>query len=94
MNVANLLNSISYKQSYDKLNELLYNTHLIRNNKLNIEHFSDPNLVIRLFTILNAYKYRQPLRKYIFSLMESFFSTHDNLDKMENILDSIGKNMF
>lgn len=56
--------------------------------------FLDCDLVVKLFSLLNAYKFKQSLRKYIFSLLEGFFSNPDLHEKLEMKIKSIDKNIF
>ncbi len=84
-NISNLLNTISYKQSYEKLNEM----HKIDNKFLN-----DPNIVVRLYSILCTYKYRQPLRRFILYLMEYALGSYEILESSQKIISNMDKDMF
>lgn len=84
-NIANLLNTISYKQSYEKLNEMF---------KSDSRAFADPHLLVKLYSILATYKYRQPLRRYILFLLENALSSQEIMDYAQKIIENIGENLF
>jgi hypothetical protein len=83
--VTNLLNGITHKSSYEKLNELF---------KSDAKAFVEPKLVLKLFAILTTYKYKQPLRRYILFLLENALSNQDILDSVQNMIASIGLEVF
>lgn len=83
--IANLLNTISYKQSYEKLSEMFKN---------DSKCFNDPNLLIKVYSILSAYKYRQPLRRFILSLFENALNSQEILEVCQRILESLGEGLF
>jgi hypothetical protein len=79
------LNTISYKQAYEKLNETFKNE-----SKL----FNDPNLLIRLYSVLSMYKYRQPLRRFILSLMENALTSEEILEIAQKQMDNLSEDLF
>ena len=83
--MANLLNTISYKQSYEKLNDMYKSDNKIIN---------DPNLMLRFLSILSTYKYRQPLRRFILYLMENALSSTEMLESCQQIMESLDRDMF
>lgn len=56
--------------------------------------FNDPNLLIKVYSIMSTYKYRQPLRRFILTLFESAFSAGDILDASQQILEKFGEDLF
>ena len=84
-NVTSLINTISYKQSYEKLNEML---------KTDSKAFNDPNLLVKIYSVLNRYKCREPLRRFIMLLFETAISSPDIVDAAMKKMDSIGKHLF
>jgi rapamycin-insensitive companion of mTOR len=83
--IANLLNTITYKQSYEKLNEILKN---------DTKAFNDPNLIIKIYSMLSTYKYRQPLRRFILTLFENAMSSIDILEKTRQIMEKFSDDLF
>lgn len=84
-NVTSLINTISYKQSYEKLNEML---------KTDSKAFNDPNLLVKIYAVLNRYKCREPLRRFIMLLFETAIGSPDIVDAAMKKIESIGKHLF
>ena len=84
-NVTSLINSISYKQASEKLNDLVKN-----DNKA----FNDPNLLIKIYAILSRYKFRLPLRRIIMMFFDTAISSSDIINMAVNTMNKIGKNLF
>jgi len=49
---------------------------------------------MKIFAILNTYKYRHSTRKFIISLLDSAINSQETLDEIESFLESIGKDIF
>ncbi len=79
------MNTISYKQSYEKLNE-------IHKNEPNA--FNDPNLLIKIFYLLSSFKFRQPLRRFVLSLFENCLSSFEILERSQQIIERLGEDIF
>ena len=83
--IANLLNTITYKQSYEKLNDIFKN---------DSKAFNDPNLLIKIYSMLSTYKYRQPLRRFILTLFENCMASGDILEMSQQIMEKFGEDLF
>lgn len=84
-NVTSLINTISYKQAYEKLNEML---------KTDSKAFNDPNLLVKIYGVLSRYKCRQPLRRFIMILFDTALSSQDIVDVGMKKIESISKDLF
>ena len=84
-NVSSLINSISYKQASEKLNDMI---------KTDSNAFNDPNLLVRIYTALSRYKFRLPLRRIIMMFFENAISSPDIIDMAVNTMNKIGTNLF
>ena len=84
-NVTSLINNISYKQAYEKLNEMI---------KSDAKAFNDPNLLIKIYAMLSRYKCRQNLRRFIMILFENAIASPDIIDVAVKKMEGIGKNLF
>ncbi len=56
--------------------------------------FKDKNLILRIYAILNTYKYRHSTRKFIMSLLDSAINSQETLTEIEHFFESIGKDIF
>lgn len=56
--------------------------------------FNDPNLLIKVYSLLSTYKYRQPLRRFIFSLFEGSLTSLDILESCQKTLESLSDDIF
>lgn len=83
--MTNLLNTITHKQAYEKLGELSK-----RNNKA----LNDPNLLIKIYSGLSIYKFRQPLRRFILCLLDNVLNSDPVLAEAERLLASLGNDLF
>lgn len=61
-NVCMILNAITYKQAYPKLKEF---------HKSNHESLKNINLLIKIIYLLNSYRFMQPSRHFMFTLIEN-----------------------
>ena len=84
-NISSLINSISYKQASEKLNDMIKN---------DSNAFNDPNLLIKVYTALSRYKFRLPLRRIIMMFFENAISSPDIIDMAVNTMNKIGRNLF
>lgn len=62
--------------------------------KLDSKMINDPNLVLRVMSILSTYKYRQPLRRFIFYLMENALASQEIMESCQAIVESLDRDMF
>jgi hypothetical protein len=83
--VSNLLNTITYKQSYEHLNEMLK-----KDNNL----IEDPVLIVHIYSLLSVYKFRQPLRRYIITLLDKALNNDRLMEHVGALIASINPNMF
>jgi hypothetical protein len=56
--------------------------------------FTDPHLLIKIYSILSTYKYRQPLRRFILSLFENAMSSQEILECCQKVMDNLGEDLF
>ena len=84
-NVTSLINSISYKQASEKLNDLV---------KHDNKAFNDPNLLIKIYAILSRYKFSLPLRRIIMMFFDTAISSSDIIDMAVGTMNKIGNNLF
>jgi hypothetical protein len=84
-NITSLVNNITYKQSFDKLIEI---------KKKDKYSFDDSNLLIKIYSLLCRFKFRQQIRKTILDIMEVAINNQETIDNAIKIMDNIGKNLF
>ena len=84
-NITSLVNNITYKQSFDKLIEI---------KKKDKNLFNDSNLLIKIYSLLCRFKFRQQIRKTILDFMEVAINNQETIDNAIKIMDNIGKNLF
>lgn len=75
---SNLLNTITYKQAYDRLKELFKSEPVL---------FEDPFLVVRVFALLSMYKYRLHTRQFFYFLFDKALSNVEILEKAQKTLE-------
>ena len=56
--------------------------------------FNDPNLLVKIYAVLNRYKCREPLRRFIMLLFETAIGSPDIVDAAMKKIESIGKHLF
>ena len=84
-NITSLVNNITYKQSFDKLIEI---------KKKDKNLFNDSNLLIKIYSLLCRFKFRQQIRKTILDIMDVAINNQETIDNAIKIMDNIGKNLF
>lgn len=83
--IANTMNGITNKQATDKLFEIY---------KSDFKAFADPNLVLKVYSLLSTYKYRQNNRRLILNLFEKSITSQEVLDYTQKILKNLGDDLF
>ncbi len=84
-NITSLINSISYKQASEKLNDLIKN---------DSKAFNDPNLLVKVYAALSRYKFRLPIRRIIMKFLENSINYPDIIDMAVKTMDKISKTLF
>lgn len=75
---SNLLNTITYKQAYDRLKELFKSEPAL---------FEDHLLMLRVFNLLCMYKYRLHTRQFFYFLFDKALCNVDILEKAQRVLE-------
>ena len=83
-NITNLVNNISFKQSYLKLDEIYR-----RNNQL----FLDIKLYVKVYAALTKYKFKESARKIIMTLFEKCINSSEISLSCSQILKNLGGNL-
>lgn len=76
-NVCMILNAITYKQAYPKLKEFLKSNH---------ESLKNVNLLIKIIYLLNNYRFLQPSRHFMFTLIDNGIQ---NMHLMNEIIKTL-----
>ena len=83
-NILCLINSISFKQAINDLEEM-------SRNKPN--NFFDVNLLVKVYIILSKYKYKQVARRSILMYLEKAINSNDFAKDANKILKMVGKDV-